>query len=280
MQFDRRQFIQALGGTVAFTSLAGCSLASQNVSKLTFKPGIQLYMVRHKLQEDFAGTIKKIAELGYEEIEFYDYFGHSREAIKTLLHDNGLTSPSTHIGINEINSDLDQFFDVMAEYGHSYVTMAYIEARFRNKLDDYKVFCDRFNKAGEIAKSKGIQFGYHNHDFEFVLMEGQMPYDLILANTDPNLVKMTLDVGWMVRAGQNPARYIKENPKRFEQWHLKDVKGVDTVVPLGQGEIDFPALFKLSDLAGLKHAYVEVEDQPDSFLAADISARWLRSQSS
>ena len=129
----------------------------------------------------------------------------------------------------------------------------------RTKLDDYKRHIELFNKSAEVCKAGGLQFGYHNHDFEFVELEGQMPFDLILKETDPKLVQIELDLYWISFAGKDPVELFKQHPGRFPMWHVKDMEKTPerAFAEVGTGSIDFQRIFNAAETAGVKHYFVE-----------------------
>src|SRR5262249_22828272 len=148
-------------------------------SKLS-RIGLQLYTVRRELEKDFAGTLEKVAALGFSEVEFAGYFNQTPQQVKAILSRNNLTAPSAHISIAALRGDLQSAIETARIIGHQYIICAYLPPEERRSLDDYKRHIDLFNSAGERFQKAGLQFGYHNHDFEFVSMDGKVPYDLIL----------------------------------------------------------------------------------------------------
>jgi sugar phosphate isomerase/epimerase len=141
---------------------------------------------------------------------------------------------------------------------------AYLSNPERGNLDKYKKLADDFNKAAEICKKSGIQFAYHNHDFEFAQQDGKYPYEILLNNTDKNLVKMEMDIYWVVKAKQDPIALINQHPGRFPLWHVKDMASTpnQTFAEVGNGTINFAAIFKQADKAGLKYFFVEQDTTP------------------
>lgn len=268
---SRRHFLRlvalAAGASTTSTSL----LASENKLNTI---GIQLYTVRGLMQKDVPATLTAISKLGYKEVEFAGYFNHSPQQTKKLLAEVGLTSPSTHVGMAELRS-LEQTMDMAAEIGHDYVVLAYLAPHERTSLDQYKAYVDLFSKAGEAAKSRGMQFGYHNHDFEFAKMDGVMPYDFMLNNIDSDLMKMTMDLYWITKAGQDPLTYFNKHPGRFKQCHVKDMGNNGSMVDVGSGTIDFAKIFAQSEKAGFEHYYVEHDMPKNAMQTATNSFNYL-----
>ena len=145
------------------------------------------------------------------------------------------------------------------EAGQEYIVLAYLAEEERKNIDDYKRLAEVLNKAGETCRQYGITFGYHNHDFEFLELDGQMPYELLLQEVEEKNMAMELDLYWATKAGKDPVAYFRKAPGRFPLWHVKDMEdspeGFFTEV--GNGVIDFPAIFREKETAGLKHFYVE-----------------------
>jgi len=172
--------------------------------------------------------------------------------------------------------------DVGNTLGHKYIIIPYLEPARRKTLDQYKALAERITKAGEICKQNNQQLAYHNHDFEFVEMDGQRGYDILLNNTDKDLLKMELDLYWVVRAGLDPVDIFKKQPGRFHLWHVKDMDKADKTknTEAGNGSIDFKRLMANAELAGAKHFYLEQENNyvPDYFASIEKSYKYMKTQ--
>ena len=241
--------------------------------------GLQLYTVRKEMEQDLEGTLAAVADIGYEEVEFAGYFGRAAEEIRSLLDRLGLDSPSSHVGTEDIRGKLQKSIDDALAIGNRYLTCAFLPPQERENLDDYKSIAELFNQAGEACRVSGIQFCYHNHDFEFAALEGKVPYDTLLVETDAELVKMQMDLYWITKGGQEPLHYFARYPGRFPSLHVKDMddtaKGDTTEV--GSGVIDFAEIFARADEAGTKHFFVEQEHYRSSPLEATrVSFDYLR----
>lgn len=232
--------------------------------------GLQLYTLRNLMSKEPKDTLKKVAEIGYKEVETFGYadgkfFGMAPKEFKSYLNSLGLTSPSGHYMPDQLRKGWEKIVDDAAAAGQQYMICAFIMPNERS-LDNYKQFVDLFNQAGEICKKAGIQFGYHNHDFEFQNVSGQIPYDLILKGTDPKLVKMELDLYWASFANQDPVALFKKHPGRFPLVHMKDMAKTEKreFAEVGTGSIDFQRILDAGKTAGLKHIFVEqdVTKQP------------------
>jgi sugar phosphate isomerase/epimerase len=141
----------------------------------------------------------------------------------------------------------------------------------QRSLNKYKEYIELFNKFGEQCQGAGLKFAYHNHDFEFEVIDGIRPMDLLLEETDKNLVSFELDLYWIIKAGEDPLGYIKKYPNRFPLWHIKDMASDGSMRDVGEGIIDFEEIFKLRKLSGLEHYYVEHDNPPDSLMTASRS---------
>jgi sugar phosphate isomerase/epimerase len=240
--------------------------------------GLQLYTVRRELEKDFEGSLQRVAALGYKEVEFAGYYNRTPQRVKAILDKNGLTAPSAHTQLQGLRQNLDQLLDAAHTVGHRYLVLAYLNADERKTLDDYKGVIDTLNKAGETCQKAGVQLAYHNHDFEFVPAGGVVPYDLMLKETDPKLVKMELDLYWITKAGQSAAKYFAANPGRFALVHVKDMDNTPKkfFTEVGRGVIDFKQLLPQAKKAGVKHFFVEQDETPGSpFDSIKISYDYL-----
>lgn len=276
----RRKFLSS-SATLTSASLLGLSMGVASNSAFAAQNrlnniGLELYTVRGMMEESVADTLAAVAEIGYQEVEFAGYFGHSAAEIKTMVADAGLTTPSTHIQLEEIRDNLDETMDMAAEIGHDYVVLAYLVPAARTSFDQYKSYIDIFSRAGEAAKSRGMQFGYHNHDFEFLEFDGVKPYDYMLEQVDPELMKMTLDLYWIHKAGNDALAYIDKYPGRFGQCHVKDSDENGRIVDVGTGVIDFASIFAQNEKAGFQHFHVEHDLSSDPLATAENSLKYLQ----
>jgi sugar phosphate isomerase/epimerase len=260
----RRNFLATLG--VAALGIASRDAAATEIlasSKKIKRVGVQLYSVRDMMKADLPGTLAQVAGIGYKEVEFAGYFGRTAAQIRELLKRNKLSSPSSHLPFESLQSGWQKQLDDAKIAGHEWVTIAWIPEEKRQTLDDWKSHAALFNRAGEQAKAAGLRFAYHNHDFEIRPVGGTRPLDLLLSSTDPKLVDFELDLYWVVFGGGSPLDFFNRYPKRFKMVHVKDSAGPpdNKMVDVGQGKIDFRSIFAQSEKAGIKHYFVE-HDQP------------------
>ena len=263
---DRRNFIGALSALAAGAVLPSCRTARAR-SRLS-RIGLQLYTVRDLMAKDVESTLAAVAATGYTEVEFAGYFDKSPADIRAMLDRHGLTAPAVHTE-SIAPDDWAKALDAAHVVGHQYIVVPWIPAEGRKTLDDWRRVAADFNRVAATAQAAGVQFAYHNHDFEFPLVEGRVPYDVLLAETDPKLVQLEIDLYWMTRAGQDPVAYFTRWPGRVPLVHVKDSLGAPAhrIVEIGAGHIDFKRLFSRSAQAGIKHYFVE-HDQPVDPLAS------------
>ncbi|MGC4103045.1 sugar phosphate isomerase/epimerase family protein [Ferruginibacter sp.] len=166
------------------------------------------------------------------------------------------------------------------QLGHSHIIIPWLKEENRKTIDQYKTLAERINKAGEICKGEGLQLAYHNHDFEFKDMNGEHGYDILLNNTDKNLVKFEMDLYWVVRAGYQPVEIFKKHPGRFPFWHVKDMDKADKTknTEVGNGTVDFKTIFASAKLAGVTHYIVEQENNyvPDIYASIKASSGYTK----
>lgn len=266
---SRRDFIKH---SSLFT--AGLLVKPEDFFKGKKPVGIQLYTLRSDIGKDAKGTIKKVAQLGYKEVETFGYkegkfFDMPANEFAQFLKAEGLTSPSGHYfggGFFLKDKWEEKWLPLLNDaktIGQQYVVVPYLEEENR-KSETYKVLTQKFNQAGEMAKAAGLQLAYHNHDFEFKDLGGQTGYNILLKETDPNLVKMELDIYWAVKAGYNPVDLFKASPGRYVMWHVKDMDNTERkyFTEVGNGTINFKNIFANAKLSGMKHFFVEQDVCP------------------
>ena len=264
---NRRVFLKSAGGASFGSLLVARSGFGRSTAKNRMKAiGLQLYTVRSQMEKDFDGTLAKVASTGYKEVEFAGYFNRTPQQVNAVLSANGLTSPSAHVSLKSLTDNWQATIDTAAAIGHRYLICAYLVPDERKSLDDYKRHSEPFNRAGEACRKAGIQFGYHNHDSEFPAVNGVIPFDVLLEKTDKNLVKIELDLYWIVKAKQDPLKYFSSHPGRFPLLHVKDMDNTPKqfFTEVGRGVIDFKRIFARSGKAGVKHYFVEQDQCPGS----------------
>ncbi|HJT71783.1 MAG TPA: sugar phosphate isomerase/epimerase [Terriglobales bacterium] len=275
---DRRTFI-ASTTTALIASRFSWAASEHRIEKI----GLELYTVRAALDKDFEGTLAKVAKDGYKEVELAQFFAHlpnfnpSPKRAREILDANGLASPASHIPYSALSPEnLPKVIEASKILGHQYVVNPSIDRAVLKQPDGWKRAAETFNRAGEETKKAGIQLGYHNHVEEFKpLPDGKLPYDVLLAETDPKLVVMEMDLGWAHEAGADPLAYFAKYPGRFALVHVKDFTKDRVMTDVGKGEIDWKAIFAKSDQAGIKHYFVEFDDPKDPFASIQASYEYL-----
>jgi sugar phosphate isomerase/epimerase len=265
----RRTFLQQATSLASAAALTPMSLAAQQ----RYKMGLQLYTIRDAMARDLAGTLTRVAALGYQEVETYGfapdglgYYTLPAREFAQRLRDHGLTSPSGHYDLNRFatasDADLNGYVDRCIEgarlLGQSYITWPFLEPPLR-ALEPFSRVVGRFNAIGERIAKGGLQFAYHNHGFEFTEQNGRVPYDIVLRETDPTLVKLQIDLYWLSHDSKQPPRYWFERaPGRYVMWHVKDMHKVSRdYTELGNGTIDYSRIWPDAAFSGMKHFFVE-----------------------
>ena len=261
---DRRAFLGSTAA-VALASRFGWAASEHRIENV----GLELYTVRDLLSKDFQGTLAKVAKIGYKEVEFAGYLNDlpnlkpAPKRAREILDGDGLTAPSAHVAYNILSPEMwPKAVEISKILGHEYIVNPSIDRELTKTSDGWKRAAETFNRAGEESLKSGIQLAYHNHVEEFkALPDGKLPYDILLSESDPKLVKMELDLGWAHEAKVDPLSYFEKYPGRFPLVHVKDFDQHDMMTEVGSGVIDWKAIFAKANLAGIKHYFVE-HDQP------------------
>jgi sugar phosphate isomerase/epimerase len=238
--------------------------------------GLQLYTVRAALEGDFDATLARVAAIGYREVEFAGYFGHTAQEVRASLQRTGLAAPSAHIPIDAIGAGWEGVIENALAIGHRYLVVASVGNV--TDIDAYRRIAERFNHAGAVAKKAGIRFAYHNHDFEFAPLAGRLPYDVLLEATDPEYVCFEMDLYWITKGGQSPLTYFTRWPGRIPLVHVKDAAAAPPhrMTDVGAGMIDWQRLLEKGTRAGVEHFFVEHDEAPDAFASITASYAYLR----
>jgi sugar phosphate isomerase/epimerase len=285
----RRDFLGALGATTLLGARHTWAEADRKLETI----GLQLYTVRDLLKADFEGTLAKVAAIGYREVEFAGYFGRSPKDVRAVVDQNGLKPTSTHVEYETLGTPWPATLETASLIGHHFVVCPSIPDELRAKPDGWKKAAETFNRAGETSRKAGIRFAYHNHHIELAPVAGKRPYDILLAETDPELVAMEMDLCWTTVGGADPLDYFHRYPGRFPLVHVKDVTSIPTSGPsesyvpfpraisvmtdVGQGVIDWKRIFADSKEAGIEHAFVEHDEPKDPLACVRNSYRYLES---
>src|SRR5260221_2210416 len=278
---DRRTFI----GTMSAALLATRRAAAASLHHL----GAQLYTVRTDLEKDFDGTLAKVAAIGFTEVEFAGYFTQTPQQVRAALKRHRLTAPSAHIDYPSLTGEKwARVIEAAHTVGHKYLVNAWVDESIRGQPGAWARIAETYNRAGEASKRAGIQFAYHNHNFEFAPLkdpDGKLPYDILLESCDPALVQMEMDLCWITAGGKDPLEYFRRYPGRFPMVHVKGLRKlppatgeaapIASVLPditeVGHDDvIDWKRIFAQSRAAGIQHYFVEhdVPKQPFESLKA------------
>jgi sugar phosphate isomerase/epimerase len=266
----RREALRLIG----LLALSRAALSHGSAHRLN-SIGLQLYTVRDALEHDFDATLGRVAAIGYRQVEFAGYFGHSVKQLRASLRQAGLIAPSAHVPLDAIGAGWANVIENALAIGHRYLVVA--SPGEVADLDGYRRIAARFNEAGEQAAKAGILFAYHNHDSDFRAIDGKLPYDLLLEATDPKFVRFEMDIYWLTRGGQKPLTYFERWPGRFALLHAKDAAGAPPyrMADVGTGIIDWRDIFVHANEAGVKHVFVERDDAPDPLASAAASFAYL-----
>ena len=250
---SRRRFLQqSLAATAVASPLSIAFGQSRRVDRI----GLQLYTLRNEMAQDFEGTLERVAELGFKEMQFAGYHGRSPAEVRRILDRLGMTSPAAHVGLGLMRDEIDRQIDIAGEIGQQYIVIPSLPSDERT-LNDYERHAEALNEYGLRCKDHAMTIGYHNHSFEFELQGKKIGYDYLLYFTEPDLVKFELDLYWAVNANVNPIEIFNKNPGRFPMVHVKDQNTAGQMVDVGRGIIDFAEIFTHSEKAGIKHYFIE-----------------------
>lgn len=277
---NRREFLKISAAGSVSMMLLGSAMGQTGaaVDRKKFGVGLQLYTIRDAMNADLSGSLKKLSDLGYKNLELAGYsngkfYGKSPVEFKKMVTDLGMVAISSHAaveaaGITTENAKL--MADAHAELGVKYCIQPWVNEVDRT-IEKYKKMIGDWNKVGKIMKGVGIQFGYHNHNFEFAKVNGIVPYyDVFLPEMDKDLITMELDLFWASKAGQDPIAMFNKYPGRFQLLHFKDMKTKqapffdvikDDICSVGAGVIDFKRIVASEKVAGTKYIFVEDDNQ-------------------
>lgn len=271
------------------------SSTSANSADTGKKIGLQLYSLREQIVSDVAGVIGKVAKAGYSEVETYGYsakdlfWGMKPSDFDNLLKENQLVSPSGHYDVgtylsketsaDDLKRTLDEYTEAALAIGQTYIIVPWLAPEMRSSIDGYKYVAEKLNQVGEELKKSNLKLAYHNHDFEFEDHNGQTGYDIFLAETDADKLKLELDLYWVVRSQKDPVKLFTDHPGRFNLWHVKDMDKANPALntEIGSGSIDFSTIFKSAKLAGMEYLYVEQENFAiDPYVSITTSVDYIK----
>lgn len=260
---DRRTFLTTISLGAASLACAPSLRTAAEGSRRLSRVGVQLYSLRDDARRDLERTLADIAGAGYKDVELLGSmgnFGMPPTQLRAVLDRNGLRAPSTHVGGAALD-DLDRQLDDARILDHEQMIVASLPIRGTPTLDDYRHWADRLNESGRRARERLVWIGFHNHASDFTLVDGTVPYDLLVERTDPSVVRLQLDTGNLAQAGREPLDYLARFGSRYSSFHIKDVPrlGAQTDTDLGAGVLDFRRI--LASIGDVDHKLLFVEQE-------------------
>lgn len=303
--YKRRSFLKNSGAAALGSFILPGTVSAFFKEKVEMDAiGLQLFTLFSTIDDDVQGTLKKVAGIGYKEIESAfskkgDYYGMKAKEFASMVKDNGMSWQSHHVlgapfklpkgtkmpttadgkpmtmpPMRNLRDNYQEIVDELAEAGLPYLVCANTPIE---TAEEIKNSIAVLNKASEAAKKAGIVMAYHNHDAEFKAVDGKVPYDLLLSETNADALKMELDLCWVIKAGVDPVELFKKNPGRFPLWHVKDMdKDFKEQQSVGNGVIDFKRIFANAEIAGMKHFFIEQDFPSDAFATITVSINNLK----
>ena len=278
---ERRNFIKAAGAAAITILLPDLLQAQQDAGKLSSFGIITGNTGGEWVKNNPKDALRKISRLGYKDLEFDGSFGMGIPELKNFLNNIGLnaligsTSMQAMDNTEQLKKDIENCQLLDKKYIVCY--WPWIDDGRNKKLDDWKQVAEKLNIGGEICRENGIQLLYHNHDIEFYLTEGKIPFDTLIENLDKNLVNIELDLYWITKGEQSAVEFIQKYPGWFPVFHIKDMDHTSekSFECVGNGRIDFTEIFKLNQTAGAKHFIVEHDNPANPKECITASARYL-----
>jgi len=282
MKTNRREFIKTgsmvAAGTMILPTLSFSRQSASSDSSYKSEPGIQVYSVRDQLKEDFKGTMKKVADIGYVNVEGYGLEknglypdGIEPAEYRKVVEGVGMNLLSTHCS-HFTSEEAPKMMDIARVAGFKYLVVGGLSHEGERTIDTYRKAAEEFNKIGEQCKSAGIQFAYHNHAVELQGIGDQIPLEVMMDVTEPGLVYFEADLFWVTKGGYDPLKLVKKFPGRISLFHVKEIGPDGNETTAGQGTIDFKSCFKAGKKTGLEYYFVEDErtDDPLANIKADF----------
>jgi sugar phosphate isomerase/epimerase len=280
MTTTRRDFIRTSSVLAAGTIL----LPSFTMADSKMKPGLQVYSVRNQLKEDFEGTMEQVAKVGYKHIEGYGLGtdGKFLDKIspahyKKVIADLGMELKATHCSYTS-HDKAQKMIDAARETGMEYMIVPHTPDNVRETADGWKEVAENYNKMGEMCNKVGLKFGYHNHAFEFETLDDIIPQELLIENTEANLVHFEADLFWVTIGGYDPLDLLKKYPGRIQLFHVKDATADLEGSTVGEGIINFKKLFKAGKSDAVEYYFIEDEREDDPFKNIKADYDYMSSQ--
>ena len=271
----RRGFLAAAAAAAAISNLPRALRAATGSS--FDRVGLQLYTLRSEMAKSVDTVLERVAAIGYREVEFAGYFNRDPAALRAKLDSLSLSAPACHLGLPAVEAGFAATAAAAKMIGHRWLVVASVPGRELTSVASIKALAGRFNEIGKRALDAGLRLGYHNHNVEFRLVEGAVPYDILLGETDPTLVDFEMDLYWITQAGSDPLAYFAKYPGRFKLVHVKDSAGPPShaMRDVGAGVIDWNAIFAERRQAGIVHYLVEHDDPANPYASVAASYNYL-----
>lgn len=289
----RRDFIEKTTLACAALPLAVPHWSFDTIAK--YKLGLQLYSVRDAMAKNPLETLKQLKAMGYQDFEIYGFnpnskqiYGYTVEQFKTVLDDLGLSVSSGHYGFSDYFDAsatkrewfVNQCIEAAKVLGSSYITWPWVAPKHRNR-NDFIRLAQQLNAIGKQVSKANLGFAYHNHGYEFENWNGKTGHAILMEHTDPALVKLQMDMYWVVRSGKTPKELVAQQPGRYVMWHIKDMDRItQDYTEMGKGAIDYPSLLPNTDISGLDYYYVEQGGNfaKNSMESAAVSAAYVKAK--
>ncbi len=306
----RRELIQWLAAAPTIGLLQGCDTGAAATRETVMTPdprvlqkfGLQLSTITPMLMADFEGTLARVAEIGYQQVEFsaLGFLGRPIATVSQLLADSNLEAPVGRIspklpegfanlpreeqraafrtlaGPEHLLANVEYGLEAARELGQRHLVLPALMPDNFATASGVEASIDLLRRAGEVCARAGIQFGYHNHNWEFGEVDGIVPYDLMLERIEPELMAFQLDVYWVTKGGRDPLHYLSNYPGRFPSSHLKDITSEGDFEDVGYGEIDMPEFVRAAEDSGTEYFFVERDNPPEPMRTAERTHAFLK----
>jgi len=240
--------------------------------------GAQLYTIRVAMEQDFEGSLCRIAQIGYREVEFAGLYGHDPSEVRALLDRYQLDAVATHADWRQLRDDPEMAIRDAKSLGAKYLVLAWLPREERQTIEQWRWWVAQLNKVGETAAAEDVVLLYHAHDFEYRAIGGVRPIDLLLEQLDPRFVNFEMDIYWTVKGGGDPIALLRQHPGRFPLAHLKDMQRTSTdMADVGDGRIDFPSIFASAGKRDFLHKFVERDEASEPFETLRLGIEYIQS---
>lgn len=278
---DRRTLLRSALATATTAGLVGASGALAQSAAGAGRPvpgpgiGMHLYTMRRPLAADFAGTLRRLADIGYATVGVSGRHGHGAAEIRSMIDDTGMRAVLEHVGLNRIDDRWEEALEEVVVLGGHWIVIPSLPG-VSYTADGFRALAEEFNTAGEAAARYGLKLLFHNHAAEFATDGGRVLYDILVEETEPDFVGFELDTYWVVRGGYDPADYFAAHPARFPALHVKDMAPDGGFADVGAGVLDFETMFADAHKAGVRQWLVEHDNPSSPFDSARVSYAGLR----